>query len=92
MNIYPVEYKAIIWDEFDREQKTVKGVTFSETYTGAVENIEGYYGDSIIALTLFMLEENSVYDFGGTREEHSHGMFKIKNVAIWDSALVEKNE
>ena len=40
-----------------------------------MKNIETYYGDNIIDVKLFMLEESSVYEFEMNSKE---GMFNIK--------------
>ena len=73
--IYPVEYIANVYDEVEIKNDIVHGVTFAENYAEAMKNIETYYGDNIIDVKLFMLEESSVYEFEMNSKE---GMFNIK--------------
>ena len=61
--MYPVEYKAIVWNEIECENEEVHGITFGETYTEALELIEKYYGDDIISIELIMHEEGEVFEF-----------------------------
>lgn len=64
--MYPVKYKAKIYDETDTREDVVYGITFAENYSQAMENIECYYGDTIIEISLYMLEDTSVYEFNET--------------------------
>ena len=65
--MFPVKYIAKIYDEAaNAREEVVYGITFAENYYQAMENIEGYYGDTIIEISLYMLEEDSVYEFNET--------------------------
>lgn len=85
MKIYPVEYEARIWDELKETEETVHGVTFCESYTEATENLEKWYGDDLIIMKLYMLEETSVplYEFESTASDF-HGMIKLDSISIHD--------
>lgn len=62
------EYKAIFWDETTEE--TELGVTYASSYAEAMKNIEDYYGETIVKITLYGCETNPVYVLDGpTRVE-----------------------
>lgn len=68
--VYPTKYTIKIYDEIDGFTKTVSGVTFSDTYTEAMSNIEDYYGDTIVCIEYMeALEEGLVYEFSETEKE-----------------------
>lgn len=69
---FPVEYKINMWDEFVGKSKTVYGVTLAKSYTEAMDNIEKYYGDSIIEISLYPLENNSVYEFNWDEDDNPY--------------------
>ena len=52
-----------IYDRINGYESEVFGVTFANTYCEAMENIEAYYGEDIITISLYALEECSVYEF-----------------------------
>lgn len=59
--LFPFEYILNTWNELDEKEEIVHGITFGKNYTEAMSNIEGYYGDTIIAIEkLCGLEEVSV--------------------------------
>lgn len=60
--MYPVEYIVTIWDDLTNKEEVVKGITFAKNYTEAMSKIEDYYGNEIIDIKMFMLEEGSVYE------------------------------
>lgn len=81
--MYPIEYEVQIYDEFSEKEnkyEIIHGVTFGNTYTEAMENIESYYGDDIINVKLYMNEEHSVYEIDPSPEYHAPGWFKITNL------------
>ena len=82
--MYPIEYKAIIYEEDEGKNTEVKGVTFAESFAQGMEYIQGYYGDALIEVSLFMLEEGYVYDFNETTYSSFHGKFKIEKVTEWN--------
>lgn len=63
MVTFPVLYRVRIWEEDERREKMLYGVTIAEGYKEAMEAVEGYYGDTILEVSLFMNEENFVYEF-----------------------------
>ena len=81
--IYPVEYEAEIYNEIKEKVENVHGVTFANTFSEAMEKIEGYYGDELCSVMLFMLEENEIYEFEMTKEA-SHGMYRIDTFYKWE--------
>lgn len=82
--MYPVEYSAIVYDEMNYHTEQVYGITFANTYTEAMENIESYYGESIVDIRLFMNEENSVYELNQANIfSPSHGMLRIENISTF---------
>ena len=60
---YPVLYTAEIWDIITHEMKTVKGITFADTFTTAMERIEDYYGEVLNSVTIELQEESTVWEF-----------------------------
>ena len=58
----PFEYKVTIYDEDKHCTEKYKGITFAENYADAMYNIESYYGQSIIDIKIYGLEQNSVYE------------------------------
>ena len=81
--MYPFEYEVQVYDEFSEKvnkYETIHGITFADTYTEAMKNIESYYGDTIIDIKLYMNEEQSVYELDPSSEYHEYGWFKITNL------------
>ena len=83
----PFEYEVTVWYSGDRKAEKRQGVTFADSYSEAVENVEDFYGEDMIDVKLFALEENKVYEFNSTTEEVWHGMYKIKNVEKWEEEV-----
>lgn len=81
--MYPVEYEAMVWNEDEDKSEILHGITFGESYTNAMSNIEKYYGDEIISIKMFMNEENFIYEFEKTTDEDDHGWFKV-TCEKWD--------
>lgn len=79
--LFPFEYVLNTWNECDKKEEIVHGITFGKDYTEAMSNIESYYGDTIIAIEkLYGLEEVTapIYEieFNGSEGILSH-MFNI---------------
>lgn len=89
--MFPIEYEAHIWNECKNgghgEEEICHGITFGINYADAMGNIEEYYGDDLISIKLYMLEEvnNPIYEFETNMNSDFHGMFKIDNISIQDS-------
>lgn len=79
MDIFPVEYEINMWDEFVGKSKTVYGVTLAKSYTEAMNNIEKYYGDSIIEISLYPHEDSGVYEFNWDEEDNPYLSKWLKN-------------
>lgn len=60
--MFPAKYSALIWNEFDEVTERVTGITFGKNYAEAMENIEAYYGDELIRVTIELEEEATVYE------------------------------
>lgn len=86
--LFPVEYEIKVYDEIEGKEETLHGVTFSDSFHGAMENIEEYFGDELIEVTLFMNEDVPVplYVFEDTMKSYSHGMLKITGVEKWEKS------
>ena len=50
---------------FDSNSYIEKGVTYAETYVGAVAHIEDYYGEDLISLSIQAIEPYNVYILEG---------------------------
>ena len=72
--LFPIEYEALVWNCIDSTEETVYGITIAESFTDGMEKIEGYYGEELIQVTLYMCEESSVYELDNLKE----GLFKRK--------------
>ena len=68
--MFPVEYVVTLYNTVSKppQIETMKGITIAENYTQAMSNIEDYYGDEIVDVKLYMLEESNVYEFGMMEE------------------------
>lgn len=66
--MYPFEYKVNIWDDFEGKEEIVCGITFGEDFVHAMEHIEEYYGDTLILVELYPLEEGTVYELDMIKE------------------------
>lgn len=66
------EYRAIFWDG-EKEQVEL-GVTYAKNYAEAAANVEEYYDDSLIKITLYALEPSSVYVLEGPGKEEFFDM------------------
>lgn len=63
MATYPAKYMAKIWNDDEGVVKTVTGITFAENFTEAMANIESYYGDEMVEVTIELFEECTIYEF-----------------------------
>lgn len=61
--MYPALYTVEFWDDITHEMKTVKGITFADNFTEAVERIEDYYGLTLNSVTIELQEEKTVWEF-----------------------------
>lgn len=75
--MYPAEYEARYWNDVDGEMCTVHGVTMAESFTDAMEKIEGHYGDELDFISIILLEEASIYEFEATQSDCFHGIYKV---------------
>ena len=57
------EFKAEVY--FDDNSYIEKGVTYAETYAGAVAYIEDYYGEDLVSLSIQAVEPYNVYILEG---------------------------
>ena len=57
------EYKVIFWN--DTKEDVELGVTYGETYTEVMKNIEDYYGETLIKVILYDCETIPVYVLEG---------------------------
>lgn len=65
MDIWWWQYTVELWDERENEEKTVSGLTFGETLTDAVKNLDAYYGDAILNIKCFKsLDDGHCFEFG----------------------------
>lgn len=60
--MFPAKYSALIWNSINNKSERVTGITFGENYADAMKNIEAYYGDDIVRVTLELEEEATVYE------------------------------
>lgn len=60
------EYKATYYVDGERVER---GVTYAKDFGEAMTNIEEYYGEDLICVTLYGLEHNSVYVLEGPSAE-----------------------
>ncbi len=58
----PFEYKVTVYNDNKHCNEKYKGITFATDYTDAMDNIESYYGETIIDIKIYGLEESSVYE------------------------------
>lgn len=79
-SVYPFEYEV----EVSYENTKYHGVTFAKNYGKAAKNIENYYGDELVTIKLFCMEEQSVYEFEETQGEYSHGVYKIEKFSKYN--------
>lgn len=67
--MFPAKYSALIWNEFNGVTERVTGITFGKNYAEAMENIEAYYGDELIEVTIELQEEATVYEVSSEKVE-----------------------
>lgn len=74
-----VEYIANVFNEVDKKEEVVKGVTIAESLSEAVDNLEKYYGSEMIDVKICGLSEDNVYefDFYGNGESCLFDEFKV---------------
>lgn len=56
------EYTVDFWDTMDNRRETRRGVVYGDSYAAAASQIEDYYGEDIITLSIYALEPQSVYE------------------------------
>lgn len=72
MDNYFFEYKAELY--LNNEVHIELGVTHASNYTDAMSNIESYYGDELIRITLYPTVHDGIYILDGPgREEFFDG-------------------
>ena len=67
--MFPAKYSALIWNEFDEVTERVTGITFGENYTDVMKNIEAYYGNELIEVSIGLQEEATVYEVSSIEVE-----------------------
>lgn len=69
------EYTVKYFDEegYSYEEHTAHGVTFANSYSSAVKNLERYYGAGLNSIVVTVLIPSSVYEF-----EDGSCLFNIK--------------
>lgn len=60
--IYPATYSAHIYNPIEQREEDVCGVLFCNSFTDAAAQLEHCYGDELISINIFLLEENSVLE------------------------------
>lgn len=60
---YPAFYEVTTWDEFKGEREKLHGITFGESWAQIAQNLEEYYGDTLINMTIELQEKNTVFEF-----------------------------
>ena len=63
LDSYPAFYEVTVWNEFKKEQEKLHGVTFGKSWAEVAQNLEEYYGDTLISMTIELQEENTVFEF-----------------------------
>lgn len=84
--IYPIEYEAHVWNDIKEKEEIVYGIVFAKDFSDGMTSIEGYYGDELISVKLFMLEEveNLIYEFPTDSSSSLRGMLKIGTIETYD--------
>ncbi len=59
----PWQYKAVVYDEDEKERRIHKGICFGTDYASAAKKVESYFQTDLISLTLYPLEPFPIYDF-----------------------------
>lgn len=59
------KYKVFYWDDINDKEIIIKGITYADSFSNAVCNIERYYGkDSIVSLEVYSTDSYSAcYEF-----------------------------
>lgn len=60
MIVYPATYRATVYNETSAEIENVQGFLFAESFAKAAEIVEQYYGNELISVSLFLMEETGV--------------------------------
>ena len=60
--MYPALYTVKIYDPLEGKTKTIKGITFADSFTTAMKNIEGWYDETLIFVEIELREESSVWE------------------------------
>jgi hypothetical protein len=56
------EYVCEFWDEVDKKMNVAYGLTYADSFTNAMYQIEAYYGKNIENIKLYGLEPSTVYE------------------------------
>ena len=56
--MYPILFRADVWDEKVRQDY---GVTMASNYADAMTQIENYYGNELCGVELFICEEGPLF-------------------------------
>lgn len=57
------EYQLKIWNEIDEKEEMRSGVVAADTITGAMKEIEDYYGDEIMEVQMLKAITDGVFEF-----------------------------
>ena len=60
--IYPAIYTAEVWNAIDGIREKIKGVTFGHDFTEAMTNIEAFYGEELISVSIELQESQTVWE------------------------------
>lgn len=68
--MYPAVYHIKMWDEIEMKEREVCGITFAKNYVEAVQNMEDYYGDTIISFSIMFVDtEQSIVEISKEEAE-----------------------
>lgn len=72
------EYTAHVWNDLDNVEEVRHGVTFAKDFATAAKNINAYYGEEMMSITMAPLDEEHVYEFEFNGDDKWGGeLFKI---------------
>lgn len=61
--MYPAKYTVEIWIPGEATNPVrASGITFGDTFTEVMSNIESYYGDELLTVYIELQEEGTVYE------------------------------
>lgn len=83
----PCEYTAKIWNEIEEKEEICHGIAFGDSFADAMFEIESYYKDTLIWVTLSLLESNGckVYEF-----ENDNSTSELFNLQITDKIAISR--